>query len=64
VAEGFEKRFEVIDGVLIYRHPLPSDAAGTLAYVGEHATASWRVLLERGFDVMAHSDAMRMAGQG
>lgn len=59
VAEGFEKRFEVLDGIFIYRHPLPSDARGKLAYVGEYATATlwqlglaWRVLRERGFDVI------------
>lgn len=59
VAEGFEKRFEVIDGVFIYRHPLPSAAGGKLAYLGEYAIAwfwqfclAWRVLLERGFDVI------------
>lgn len=59
VAEGFEKRFEVIDGISIYRHPLPSAAGGKLAYAGEYATAwfwqfylAWRVLLERGFDVI------------
>jgi glycosyltransferase involved in cell wall biosynthesis len=58
-APGFEKRFEVIDGVYIYRHPLPSHPGGKLAYVAEYATAwlwqfylAWRVLLARGFDVI------------
>jgi len=59
VAEGFEKRFETIDGVFIYRHPLPADGGGRRAYVAEYATAwvwqfylAWRVLVERGFDVV------------
>ena len=59
VAEGFEKRFEAIDGIFIYRHPLPADVGGRRAYVAEYATAwfwqfylAWRVLLERGFDVI------------
>ncbi len=56
---GFDQRVEVIDGIAIYRHPLPSNARGKLAYVGEYALAlfwqfrlAWRVLRERGFDVI------------
>ena len=56
---GFEQRFEVIDGISIYRHPLPAEAGSQWAYVAEYVTAwcwqfslAWRVLLERGFDVI------------
>jgi glycosyltransferase involved in cell wall biosynthesis len=59
VAQGFERRFEVVDGIFIYRHPLPPDAAGRLAHVAEYSAASywqfrlaWRVVRERGFDVI------------
>lgn len=56
----FQQRCEIIDGVFVYRHPLPLPGTRTwLAYVAEYATASfwqwwltWRVLFERGFDVI------------
>ena len=54
-----EKKFEVIDGIHIYRHNLPFEADGFLGYVLEYSVAlfwefvlSWRVLLTRGFDVI------------
>ncbi len=30
---GYEKRHEVLDGISIYRHPLPFEAKGALGYV-------------------------------
>jgi glycosyltransferase involved in cell wall biosynthesis len=58
-AKGFDRRFEVIDGVHIYRHPLPSAERDKLSYVAEYLAASYwqlrlalRVLRERGFDVI------------
>lgn len=57
--KGFEKKYEVIDGIHIYRHNLPFEAEGALGYAIEYATAlfwefvlAWRVLLTRGFDVI------------
>jgi glycosyltransferase involved in cell wall biosynthesis len=56
---GCERRFEIIDGVHIYRYPLPLEAATAAGYVVEYLSAltqafflSWRVLLTRGFDVV------------
>ena len=56
---GCERRFEVIDGVYIYRYRLPFEAANALGYVMEYLVAlirtfmlAWRVLLTRGFDVV------------
>jgi glycosyltransferase involved in cell wall biosynthesis len=56
---GCEGRFEVIDGVHIYRYRLPLEAAGAAGYVLEYLAAltqtfilSWRVLFTRGFDVV------------
>ena len=50
---------EVIDGIHIYRHPLPIEANGALGYALEYATAlffefllSLKVLWQRGFDVL------------
>lgn len=57
--KGYEKTFEVIDGIYIYRHHLPLEANGALGYLIEYSAAlfwefvlSWRVLLTRGFDVI------------
>ena len=50
---------EVIEGIDIYRHPLPVEASGALGYLLEYAAAlfwesvlAWRVFLTRGFDVL------------
>jgi glycosyltransferase involved in cell wall biosynthesis len=51
--------FETIDGIEIYRHPLPIQAKGKLAYLAEYSSAlfwefaySLRVFWGRGFDVI------------
>jgi glycosyltransferase involved in cell wall biosynthesis len=56
---GCERRFEVIDGVHIYRYRLPFEAATAAGYPLEYLVAltrtfmlAWRVLLTRGFDVV------------
>lgn len=53
------KSFEIIDGIHIYRHPLPLDARGSLGYLAEYSSAlfwefllSLKVLYQRGFDVV------------
>jgi glycosyltransferase involved in cell wall biosynthesis len=57
--KGFEARYEVIDGVEIYRHNLPVEGSGALGYAVEYAAAlfwefvlAWRVLVRKGFDVI------------
>lgn len=57
--KGYEKKYEVIDGIHIYRHNLPLEAEGALGYALEYTTAlfwefvlAWRVLLTRGFDAI------------
>lgn len=59
VGKGYEKTREEIDGIVIYRHPLPAEADGALGYLLEYGAAlywefrlAWRVLWERGFDVI------------
>ncbi|MCC7047355.1 MAG: glycosyltransferase family 4 protein [Alphaproteobacteria bacterium] len=56
---GYEKSFETIDGVDIYRHGLPLDASGILGFVVEYAAAlfwqtvlAWRIFLTKGFDAI------------
>ncbi|HEY0985333.1 glycosyltransferase family 4 protein [Schlesneria sp.] len=57
--KGYEKRYEMIDGIAIYRHPLPLEADGALGYAIEYSTAlfwefflAWKVLFTRGFDAI------------
>jgi glycosyltransferase involved in cell wall biosynthesis len=57
--KGFTTPRERLDGVDIWRHPLPHEASGALGYVVEYGAAlfwqSWlalRIALGRGFDVI------------
>ncbi|QDY70178.1 glycosyltransferase family 4 protein [Qingshengfaniella alkalisoli] len=57
--KGYEKRYEEIEGVHIYRHPLPVDAKGTAGYLLEYGAAlfhetrlAWKILRRQGFDTV------------
>lgn len=57
--KGHEQRFEVIEGVEIYRHPLPLEAKGALGFLLEYGAAlfwetvlAWRIFFKRRFDVI------------
>jgi glycosyltransferase involved in cell wall biosynthesis len=57
--KGYEKRYEIIDNIHIYRHPLPFEADGAMGYLLEYSTAlfwefklAWKVHRTRGFDVI------------
>ena len=39
--KGYEASYEEIDGVHIYRHPLPLDAKGAAGYLVEYGAALW-----------------------
>jgi glycosyltransferase involved in cell wall biosynthesis len=56
---GSDATYQLLDGVHIYRHPLPLEARGILGYLAEYASALWhefrlsfKVGRERGFDVI------------
>jgi len=56
---GRELGFEIVDGIAIYSHPMPFEAAGPLGYAIEYAWAllcefvlACRVAWSRGFDVI------------
>jgi len=58
-AEGFNKGYELLDGIHIYRHPIPEAGNGALGYVWEYGCAlfweflySWWIYLRRGFQVI------------
>ncbi len=57
--KGYEKSYEVIDDIHIYRHSLPTEAEGAWGYLLEYSAAlfweftlSLRVLFTRGFDAI------------
>ncbi|MBK8086029.1 MAG: glycosyltransferase family 4 protein [Devosia sp.] len=59
IAKGYSKRYELIDGIHVYRHPLPAEGRGPIGYLREYGAAlfwesvlAFRVLRERGFDVI------------
>lgn len=59
VGRGFTRRYERLNGIHIYRHPLPFEAKGALGYLFEYAWSlgwefilAWWVWLRRGFDVI------------
>lgn len=57
--KGYEKHYEKIDGIHIYRYDLPMEAEGAKGYAIEYSAAlwhtfrlAWKVLREQGFDVI------------
>ena len=44
--KGYEKKYEALDGVHIYRHTLPLEAEGALGYLLEYSTALFWELLK------------------
>jgi len=57
--KGYEKSYEELEGIAIYRHPQPFEASGALGYLAEYGWAllaefalSLRVLMDRGFDAI------------
>ena len=56
---GFEKDYEIINGIHIYRHPLPPETDSVIGYIQEYSwSLAWefrlahRVWREQGFDVI------------
>lgn len=57
--KGYTRSFECINGIDIYRHPLPLEASGALGYLLEYSTAlfwefllSWKVYFKKRFQVI------------
>ena len=57
--KGYTKSYECIEGIDIYRHPLPVEGAGPLGYLQEYGIAlffqfflSWRIFLRRRFHII------------
>lgn len=59
LTERYPAKFEVIDNIAVYRHPLPLEASGTAGFIVEYGAALFheallllRVYRERGFDIV------------
>jgi glycosyltransferase involved in cell wall biosynthesis len=59
LGHGCRQRYECLEGVHIYRHPLPAEGNSVLGYVWEYIWAlfweflfTWRIFLTRGFQVV------------
>jgi glycosyltransferase involved in cell wall biosynthesis len=57
--KGYTKGYELIDGIHVYRHPMPREGNGAVAYIWEYCCAlfwefllSWWVYFRRGFKVI------------
>ena len=57
--KGYERGYELIDGIHIYRHPMPQEGNSALGYVWEYVCALvweflyvWWIYLRRGFHVI------------
>ena len=57
--KGYDASYEHLDGVHIYRHSLPLDAAGAAGYLVEYGAAlfhetrlAWKILRKHGFDTI------------
>lgn len=59
MSDSFRERYEVIEGIEVYRHPLPLEASGIFEFFLEYLTAlfwesllAFRISLGPGFDVI------------
>ena len=59
VGKGHETRRETLEGIDIYRHPLPADANSAIGYLFEYGAAlfwesllAWRIFFKGGIDVI------------
>ena len=59
IGEGYEDRYEILEDIHIYRHPLPFEADRLIGYIGEYGVALfWEAMLTirvgftRGFDIL------------
>lgn len=57
--KGYKKGYECLEGIHIYRHPMPTEGSSPLGYVWEFSCAlcwefffSWWIYLRRGFQVI------------
>jgi glycosyltransferase involved in cell wall biosynthesis len=56
---GYDRRYELLDGIHIYRHPMPNDGNSAMGYLLEYSAAlfweflySWWIYFRRGFHII------------
>jgi glycosyltransferase involved in cell wall biosynthesis len=59
LGKGSTKRYEILDNIRVYRHPLPSEGNSALGYIWEYGWAlfweflyTWWIFLRHGFQVI------------
>lgn len=59
MGKGYTERYQLLEGIHIYRHPMPLEADGALGYLLEYSAAlfwetvlSWKILFKHGFDTI------------
>ena len=57
--KDYTASFEILNGIRIYRHPLPFEARGAIGYLFEYSTAlfwefilSWRIYFRKKFQII------------
>jgi glycosyltransferase involved in cell wall biosynthesis len=57
--KGYRKSYELLEGIHVYRHPMPKEGNSALGYLWEYGWAlfweflyAWRIFLTRGFHVI------------
>jgi glycosyltransferase involved in cell wall biosynthesis len=57
--KGFERRYERLEGIHVYRHPLPPEGNSAFGYLLEYSAAlfwetwlAWKILFRHGFDTI------------
>lgn len=59
IGKGYEARYELLEEIHIYRHPLPLEANGAIGYLTEYSAAlfwetilAWKIFFKHGFDTI------------
>ncbi len=59
IGNGYSERYQYLEGIHIYRHPLPANGSGAVNYIFEYGAAlfwetvlSWKVFFRHGFDII------------
>ena len=59
IGKGAETRYQILDGIHIYRHTLPVEAIGAFGFLMEYGAAlfhqmrlAWKILFRHGFDTI------------
>ena len=60
-AKGYTARYEQLEGIHIYRHPLPMEAKGALGFLLEYSAALFHEAQRLGRDLLVAGQRFRLA---